>query len=59
MIAYETWRKGAKNSPSIESYMPIGQSEKHSDMTDDQLDEIWQKYGKLDKKKRRKLIIRN
>jgi len=50
LIAYETWRKGGKNVPSIESYMPIGR-EKGREMTEAELDEIWLKYGKLNKKK--------
>ena len=51
MVAYETWRKGAKNAVSIESYMPIG-SEKGRDMTEAELDQIWLEYGKLDKKRK-------
>ena len=49
LIAYETWRKGAKNAVSMESYMPIGK-EKGRDMTEAELDEVWLKYGKLNKK---------
>lgn len=45
-IAYEVWRKGAKHPPDIDVYMPIG-IEKPKEMTVEELDEIWRKYGKL------------
>jgi len=46
LIAYETWRKGAKNVPSIESYMPIGDEITRNEMTEEELDKVWKKYGK-------------
>jgi hypothetical protein len=48
LIAYEVWRKGGKNPSPIESYLPIGGTEiKRTEKTKDELDEIWEKYGKL------------
>lgn len=44
-MAYETWRKGSKTAPGIEEYMPIGQADEYF-MTDEELDEIWEIYGK-------------
>ena len=46
LIAYETWRKGGRNAPDINSYMPIGEIAEQ-EMTEEELDEIWKKYGKL------------
>ena len=57
MIAYETWRKGGKNAPGIESYMPIG-SEESKELSKEELDEIWKKYGKMDRKKKRVKLFR-
>ena len=45
VVAYETWRKGSKTAPGIEEYMPIGQADEYF-MTDEELDEIWEIYGK-------------
>lgn len=45
LIAYETWRKGSKTNRSIDSYFPIG-AERY-EMTEEELDEVWIKYGKL------------
>jgi hypothetical protein len=33
--------------------MPIGKEDKKPEMTKSELDDIWKKYGKLDKKKKR------
>jgi len=52
LIAYETWRKGTKNSPEIDTYLPIGKVEE-KELTKEELDDIWTKYGRLDKKKKR------
>lgn len=52
LVAYETWRKGARNAPEINAYMPIDKDGK-SEMTKEELDEIWKKYGKLDRKTKR------
>jgi preprotein translocase subunit Sec63 len=38
--------------------MPIGKSEGKV-MTKEELDDIWQKYRKLDKKKKRKKLFRS
>jgi hypothetical protein len=57
LIAYETWRKGARNAPEIDTYMPLGEIE-GKEVTKEELDEIWHKYGKLDKKKKRKKLLR-
>jgi hypothetical protein len=56
-MAYETWRKGAKNTPGIDAYMPIGKEEA-KELTKEELDDIWKKYGKLDKKKKRMKLFR-
>ena len=53
LVAYETWRHGAKNAPGIEAYMPIGKEDKKPEVSKAELDEVWKKYGKLDKKKKR------
>lgn len=45
-IAYEIWRKGAKNVPDIDSYWNLSGVDIH-EMTEQQLDEIWIKHGKL------------
>jgi len=52
LVAYETWRHGAKNAPGIETYFPIGREDKKPELSKDDLDEVWQKYGKLKRKKR-------
>jgi len=54
IIAYEVWRKGTKSTTSIDAYMPIGID--RCEITSEELDDIWQKYGKL---KRGKRWIRN
>jgi len=46
LIAYEIWRKGTKNPPDINVYMPIDKTES-VEMTKEELDRIWAKYGKL------------
>jgi len=46
LIAYEVWRKGIKNPPDINVYMPIDKTES-VEMTKEELDRIWAKYGKL------------
>jgi len=46
LVAYEIWRKGAKYDPGIDMYMPIGKIES-TEMTKEELDRIWSKYGKL------------
>lgn len=53
LVAYETWRKGAKTAPDINTYMPIGAS-RTKEMTVEELDDIWQKYGKLKSRKMRR-----
>lgn len=45
-IAYEIWRKSTKNPPDIDSYWNLDGVEVH-EMTEQQLDEIWNKHGKL------------
>ena len=45
-IAYEVWRKDAKNPAPESHYMPIG-VEEGKDKTQEELDEIWRKHGKL------------
>lgn len=57
IIAYEVWRKGSKHSHGIESYMPIGKKENKS-MTDEELDEVWEKYGTLKKGVKMRRITR-
>jgi hypothetical protein len=46
-IAYEVWRKGGKNAPAIDTYMPIGIVIR--EMTKEELDDVWEEYGKLKK----------
>ena len=46
-IAYEVWRKGSKKHTTPESYMPIGAELTINDMTEEELDKVWEKYGKL------------
>lgn len=59
LIAYETWRKGSKNAPDMDAYFPLDKEEQ-PEKSKDELDEVWQKYGKLDKKKKRfKLFKKN
>lgn len=54
IIAYEVWRKGAKHPPGIDSYMPIGKIDTQ-EKTVEELDDIWEKYGKKATKKFKKL----
>ena len=46
LIAYEVWHKGTKSLTDINVYMPIGKTES-KEMTKEELDKIWSKYGKL------------
>lgn len=46
LIAYEIWRKYAKNAPDIDAYMPLEEKER-KELTEEELKEIWRKYGKL------------
>lgn len=48
MVAYETWRKGAAHAPDIDYYMPIGKPIVN-ELTEEQLNEIWNQYGKYKK----------
>jgi len=57
-IAYETWRKGAKNAPGIDTYMPIGEVKKLGDEDLKQMQEDWDKHKKLNKKVKRKKLLR-
>lgn len=44
-VAFEIWRKGTKSHVDEQQYLPIGEVE-HIKMTAEELDEIWNKYGK-------------
>lgn len=60
IVGYEVWRKGAKNPPEIDTYMPIGKIES-KELTEDQLRQMrddWERHKKLDKKKKRKKLLR-
>jgi len=46
LIAYEVARKGAKYPPTIDTWMPIGDETNINERTEDELDEIWNIYGK-------------
>lgn len=46
VIAYEVARKGAKNPPMIEQWMPIGDELNINNLTEEELDDIWRKFGK-------------
>lgn len=46
-IAFEVWRKDTKSHHTEQMYMPIGDDNKGKEMTEQELDEIWAKYGKL------------
>jgi len=45
-VAFEIWRKGTKTHADENQYMPIGEIES-KEMTEEELDEIWEKYGKI------------
>lgn len=59
-IAYETWRKGSKNAPGIDTYMPIGRVEekKLTDEEQKRMRDDWEKHKKLDKRVKRKKLLR-
>jgi len=44
-VAFEIWRKGTKTHADEDQYMQIGEIESN-EMTEEELDEIWRKYGK-------------
>lgn len=58
LIAFEVWRKGAKNAPEIDVYMPVGKVKEYA-MTEEDLDDVWKKYGKLDLSKKTVKLRRN
>lgn len=60
LVAYESWRKGAKNAPGIDTYMPIGRLEEREVSDDDvaKMRENWEKHKKLDKRVKRKKLLR-
>jgi hypothetical protein len=45
-VAYEIWRKGTKTSADEDQYMQIGDIVS-KEMTEEELDKIWNKYGKI------------
>jgi hypothetical protein len=60
LVAYEIWRKRTKNAPGIDIYMPIGK-EDGKVLTEEEVSEMqedWNKHKKLDKKKKRKKLLR-
>ena len=58
-IAYEVWRHGAKNAPTIETYMPLG--DEKSGLTEEEISKLHEdreKYKKLDKSVKRKKLFK-
>ncbi len=48
LIGWEIAYKNVKNRKSLQEYMQIGDDEPtHTPMTQEELDEIWRKYGKI------------
>jgi hypothetical protein len=45
-VAFEIWRKGTKTHADEDQYMPIGDIQ-GQEMTEDELNSIWEKYGKI------------
>jgi len=45
-VAYEIWRKGTRTHVDEYQYLPIGEIES-KDMTEEELDRVWEKYGKM------------
>lgn len=53
LVAWEVAYKNAKLRKSQEAYFPIGTKEVQWKPTQDYLDQYWQKYGTLTKKRKR------
>ena len=53
LVAWEVNKQYHKHPPDIEQYLRIGEVEDTTKASQEELDEIWRKYGKRTKRKKK------